>query len=142
MIVTPAAALRTPVSATMFPDETSGTWILSLPTIMLTCWTLSAFAAPKAHTVCPCIIVPEYILPTATSPAWGSIQILVIISDRGPLGSQPSMAAPASDSRSPFHILGILYCWATSGEGSLSTDMSRRTSCTGAFLASSFCCSL
>ena len=39
-------------------------------------------------------------------------------------------------------MFGILYSWAINGEGSFSTAISSKTSCTGAFLARSFCWSL
>ena len=57
--VTPAAALLMPVMAAMLPAVTVGTEILSPPTIMATCWTLSALAPPSAHTLSPCLIWPE-----------------------------------------------------------------------------------
>ena len=142
VIVTPAAALFIPVKAAILPAETSATAILSPPTIILTCWTRSALAPPRAQTDSPCLIEPEYTLPTATSPACGSIQIFTIISESGPSGSHFIIDLAKSDSKSPCQILGILYSWATSGEGSLSTAISSKTRWTGAFLASSFCWSL
>ena len=58
-MVTPAAALRIPVIAAMLPDVTSDVAILSPPTIIPTCCTLSAFAAPIAQTDSPCFMLPE-----------------------------------------------------------------------------------
>ncbi len=141
-MVTPAAALLIPVIAAIFPDVTSEVAILSPPTIMPTCCTLSAFAAPMAQTDSPCLILPEYTLPTATSPACGSIQIFVIISERGPSGSHSIIAFPTPESKSPCQILGILYFCAITGEGCFSTVMSNKTVWTGASLASSFWLSL
>ena len=57
-------------------------------------------------------------------------------------GSQPIIDFPTAESRSPVQMFGIRYGCASTGLGSLETDMSRRTSWTGAFCANSFCCSL
>ena len=126
--VTPAAAERIPVIAAMFPATTFGTVILSPPTIMLTCCTRSGFAAPIAYTDSPWLIAPEYNLPTATSPACGSIQILVIIIASSASGSQLTIALPIGVSRSPVQMFGIRYGCASTGPGSLVTAMSRSTS--------------
>ncbi len=57
--VTPAAADLIPVNAAILPATIFGIEILSPPTIILTCCTLSALLAPIAHNDSPWLIVPE-----------------------------------------------------------------------------------
>ena len=74
----------------------------------------------------------------ATSPAWGSIMILVNMKVTGPLESQFIIALPTSVSRSPFQMTGIRTFWASCGFGTWVMTMSSRTSWTGDLLARVF----
>ena len=107
--VLPAIASFIPVAATMLPALTKSTGILSAPTIRLTCCTRLTLGAPATYTSCPLSILPLYTRPTATSPACGSIMILVIITASGPFSSVSTILRPSSLLMSPRHMCGILY---------------------------------
>ena len=85
----------------------------------------------------PFSTVPEKILPMAMTPEWGSTSMVEMHMSRGPSALTSDTDLPTSEVRSPGHMTGALYCWAVSGLGRCSTNMSSTVWCSGDRLLSS-----